>query len=194
MIAALPLLALVVRLAAVLALAAPPSAAPLLPRDDLPGLHNFAQVAPGLYRSAQPTAEGMRTAKALGVRTVINLRILHSDRDELRGLGLRYAHIHAKAWHPEREDVLAFLAIATDPENQPVLVHCEHGADRTGLMVAAWRVAVEGWTPAEAAAELPRFDFHELWRGVRTAVEALDAESLRAGAKAARRPAVEVVP
>jgi protein tyrosine/serine phosphatase len=176
-----------------LALAAVPGACaraepntPAVPRADIPGLPNFAQVAPGLYRSAQPTAEGLRAAKAMGIRTVVNLRALHSDRALLGDTGLGYVHIRSTAWHPEDEDIVAFLTVALDPARQPVLVHCEHGADRTGLMVATYRRAVQGWTLDEALAELPAFGFHEVWVGIRRALERQDPAALKRRAEAAR--------
>ena len=159
---------------------------PAAPRQDIAGLPNFAQVAPGLYRSAQPTAEGFRAARAMGIRTVVNLRTLHSDRTLLSGTGLDYVHIRVKAWHPEDEDVVAFLAVALDPKRQPVLVHCEHGADRTGLMVATYRRAVQGWSLEEALAELPAFGFHEVWVGIREALARQDPAALKRRAEVAR--------
>lgn len=174
----------------------PPPAAPespLLPRADLPGLPNFAQVSEGLYRGAQPTAEGMRNLAELGIKTVVNLRSFHSDRDELRGTGLRYAHIECKAWHPEEEDVVEFLAILRDPENLPVFVHCQHGADRTGMMVAAYRVVEEGWTRERAAEELPRFGFHEVWAGIREFLARLDPAALARRVDQAPRESLDAV-
>jgi protein tyrosine/serine phosphatase len=145
-----------------------------------PGLPNLHRVSAALYRSAQPTAEGMREASKLGVRTVVNLRSLHSDRDELRGLSLRYQHIHAKAWHPEDEDVVRFLRIVANPDNQPVLVHCQHGADRTGMMTAMYRVIVQGWTKDDAIAEMTGgdFGFHEIWGNLVDYVRRANAEQL----------------
>ncbi len=112
----------------------PSSAAPLQPRPNtwaqpkrVPGLPNLHRVSDTLLRSAQPSAEGMAQLPGLGVRTVVNLRSLHSDRDELGDLALRYEHIHMKAWHPEDEDVVRFLRIVTDPASGPVLLHCQHG-------------------------------------------------------------------
>lgn len=159
----------------------PSRAAPasiLLPREDLPGLKSFAQVSEGLYRGAQPTAEGMQELAKLGIKTVVNLRTFHSDRDELRGTGLRYAHIHCKTWHPEEEDVVRFLSILRDPANQPVFVHCQYGSDRTGMMVAAYRVVEQGWTRERATEELPRFGFHEVWDGIREFLSRLDPAAL----------------
>jgi tyrosine-protein phosphatase SIW14 len=175
--------------------AAPATAASiLLPSDDHPGLSNFAKVDDGLYRGAQPTSAGMEVLQSLGVKTIVNLRALHSDRDEIQGLGFRYAHISCKAWHAEEEDVVRFLAIATDPANRPVFLHCEHGADRTGMMIAAYRVMVQGWTSDAAAAELPRFGFHTIWTGIRERVLRFDAEHLRSRVASARRETLEIVP
>jgi protein tyrosine phosphatase (PTP) superfamily phosphohydrolase (DUF442 family) len=173
----------------------PPAApeAPLLPRADLPGLPNFARISDALYRGAQPTAEGMRELEKLGVKTVVNLRSFHSDRDELRGTGLRYAHIECKAWHPEEEDVVRFLAILRDPANQPVFVHCQHGADRTGMMVASYRVVEQGWTTEQATEELPRFGFHEVWDGIREFLAKLDPAALERKVEQAPVESLEVV-
>jgi len=171
----------------------PPGATVLLPRDDLPGLGNFAQVTEGLYRGEQPTAEGMKELARLGIKTVVNLRTFHSDRSELRGTGLQYAHIHCKTWHPESEDVVRFLAIVRDPANRPVFVHCQHGSDRTGMMIAAYRVVEQGWTPDEAAAELPRFGFHEIWQRIRQQLASLDAAAIDRRVEERPREKLEVV-
>ena len=147
----------------------------------MPGTPNLHQVSATLYRSAQPSAEGMRNLQALGVKTVINLRAFHSDRDELAGLKLSDEHIFMKTWHPEREDVVRFLRVATDPDRAPVLVHCQHGADRTGTMVAIYRVAVQGWSMDDAVLEMTRggFGFHEVWVNLVPWLHALDIDAIK---------------
>jgi protein tyrosine/serine phosphatase len=116
----------------------------------LDGVPNLHQINTNLYRSAQPTAQGMRNLSKKGVKTVVNLRSFHSDRDEIGSSGLGYEHIYMKAWHPERKEIVRFLQIATDPKRTPVLVHCQHGADRTGTMCAVYRIAVQDWTAARS--------------------------------------------
>jgi protein tyrosine phosphatase (PTP) superfamily phosphohydrolase (DUF442 family) len=153
-------------------------------REGVPNLH---RVSDTLYRSAQPSAEGMRNLKAMGIKTIVNLRSFHSDRDKIKGTGLAYEHIYMKAWHPEEEDVVRFLRIVTNPKGAPVLVHCQHGADRTGAMCAIYRVAVQGWSKEEALKEMTEgeFGFHEIWQDLIWWIDALDLEGIkkRAGMK-----------
>ena len=144
------------------------------------GLPNLHRVSDAYYRGAQPTAEGMRELERLGVKTVVNLRAVNSDRDELGDAGLAYEHISFKAWHAEDEDVVRFLRIVTNPERQPVFVHCQHGADRTGMMTAIYRIAVEGWSKEDAIAEmtLGGFGFHAIWKDLPVYVQTLDVERI----------------
>src|SRR3954466_11322571 len=121
---------------------------------ELKGAPNFHKISEGLYRSAQPTPEGFRNLKALGIKTVISLRSFSSDRKETEASGLEYHHIYMKAWHPEQEDVIKFLRLVADESRGPILVHCQHGADRTGAMCAAYRVAVQNWTREDALKEM----------------------------------------
>ena len=60
--------------------------------------------------------------------------------------GLAYEHIYFNALHPEEKEVVRFLQIVTDPLRQPAFVHCKHGADRTGMMCAIYRVAGRAMT------------------------------------------------
>jgi len=146
-----------------------------------PGTSNSYKVSDSLYRSAQPTAEGFRSLKDLGIATVVNLRSFNSDRKEIGSTGLAYEHIYMKAWHPERKEIVRFLQIVTDPRRQPVLVHCQHGSDRTGAMTAVYRIVVEGWSKKDAVAEMTseQFGFHRVWANLPKWIEKLDIEAIR---------------
>lgn len=148
----------------------------------LAGAPNLHMVTENLYRSAQPTAAGMKNLKTLGIKTVVSLRAFHSDRRDTEKAGLGYEHIFMKTWHPEEEDVVRFLKIATDPARAPVLVHCQHGADRTGTMVAIYRVAVQGWTKQAALEEMTDggFGYHTVWKNLPPWIEKLDITALKA--------------
>ncbi|MCE9553690.1 MAG: tyrosine-protein phosphatase [Planctomycetes bacterium] len=147
----------------------------------LEGVPNYHKVSDTLFRSAQPTAEGMTNLKAQGVQTIVNLRSFHSNRDEIGNTGLASEHIFMKTWHPEREEVVRFLQIVTDPKRTPVLVHCQHGADRTGTMCAIYRVAVQGWSKEEAVREMTQggYGFHEIWPNLPAWIKDLDIEAIR---------------
>jgi protein tyrosine/serine phosphatase len=150
-------------------------------RLELPGTPNLHKVSEHLYRGAQPSAEGMRQLKKLGVKTVVNLRSFHSDQDEIGDTALAYEHIYMKTWHPEDKEVVRFLQIVTDPNRVPVFVHCQRGADRTGTMCAIYRIAVEGWSKREAVEEMTRggFGFFSGWQGLVDYIRKLDVEQTK---------------
>jgi protein tyrosine phosphatase (PTP) superfamily phosphohydrolase (DUF442 family) len=149
------------------------------------GVPNLHKVSDTLYRSAQPSAEGLKNLKAMGIETIVNLRSFSSDRDEIGETGLAYEHIYMKAWHPEEKEVVRFLQIVTNPKRTPVLVHCLHGADRTGTMCAIYRVSVQGWSKKEAIQEMTQggFGFHGIWDNLIKWISELDIEGIneRAG-------------
>jgi len=117
----------------------------------------------------------------MGVKTVVNLRSFHSDKDLLRGTGLACVDLDMKAWHAEQEDVLRFLKIVADTNGVPVFVHCQHGADRTGTLCAIYRMVVQGWMPKEAAREMTEggYGFHPLWVNLERYVEDFDVKGAR---------------
>ena len=145
------------------------------------GVPNLHEVSKALYRSAQPTSEGFKNLKVLGIETVVNLRSFHSDRDEIGDTHLAYEQIHMKAWHPEEKEVVRFLQIVTTPGRNPVLVHCQHGADRTGTLSAIYRIAVEGWSKEEAITEMVAggFGFHDTWIHLPRWIRTLDIDQIR---------------
>ena len=147
----------------------------------LEGVPNLYRVANELYRGDQPSPQGMQNLKELGLKTIINLRSFHSDRGEIGDTGLAYEHITMKAWHPEEKEAVRFLKIVTDPERTPVLVHCQHGSDRTGAMIAIYRIAVQGWSKTEAIREMTGggFGFHYIWSNLPQWIENLDIERLK---------------
>jgi len=153
-------------------------------RIELPGLPNLHKVSDDLYRGAQPTAEGMKELEKLGVKTVVNLRSLHSDSNEIKGTGLTYEHIVMTTLNVEDKDIVRFLQIVTDPGRTPVFVHCQHGADRTGTMCAIYRIAVQGWSKGEAIEEMTKggFGFHSIWQSLPDYVRKLNVEEIKRSA------------
>ena len=130
----------------------------------LPGLTNVGRVANGIFRGAQPEREGFATLKAMGIRTVINLRTRHGEREAVEAAGMRYVEIPMSFWKDVDPAVVRMaLSVMTDTASQPAFVHCSRGVDRTGVVVAVYRMEVDGWSEAEAEAEMEAFGFHEVW-------------------------------
>ena len=148
---------------------------------ELEGAPNLHKVSDVLYRSAQPTKKGMENLEKLGIETIVNLRSFSSDRSEIEDTHLAYEHLHMKAWHAEEKEVISFLKVVTNPKRTPVLVHCLHGADRTGTMCAVYRIAVQGWTIDEAMDEMINggYNFHEVWANLEPWIRNLDFESIK---------------
>ncbi len=131
------------------------------------GVPNFYKVSDNLYRSGQPaSAEALQSLETsdLHIRTVVDLRWSEFSLDKIRRTGLEYEHIPMIGWplFPREEQVIKFLRIVNDDERTPILVYCRHGADRTGIMCAVYRVAVQGWTKERALEEMIEggFGFH----------------------------------
>lgn len=151
------------------------------PVKDRPGLPNLFKVTDGLYRGAQPEKEGFAQLRSMGIKTVVNLRSLHSDRKECRKHGLGYVKISVQAWEAEDEEVVLFLDTVADPDRRPVFVHCQHGADRTGMMVAIYRIIEQGWSREDAIREMTEggFGFHEIWQNLITYIRELDVDAIQ---------------
>jgi protein tyrosine/serine phosphatase len=145
------------------------------------GLPNLHRVTTNLYRCAQPTADGLKAAEKLGIKTVISLRAFHSDKDEVESTKLRTERIRFNTWHAEDEDVVRFLKLVSNTNNGPYLVHCLHGADRTGTMIAIYRMAVEGWKKPDAIQEMTDggFGYHTIWKNLIEYLNELDIEALK---------------
>ena len=131
----------------------------------LPGLSNVGRVAPGVLRGAQPAPGGYATLKALGIRTVINLRSRHGEKASVEAEGMRYLEIPIRVTdYVDDRAVRRAVAALRDPSNLPAFVHCAYGKDRTGVVVAVYRMEAERWTREAAEAEMWAFGFNGVWR------------------------------
>lgn len=122
---------------------------------------NCYRLSPELYRSGQPGSDGFKALEKLGLKSVLNLREYHSDADEAEHTGLRLYRMKLAAGKVTREELMdCLLVISNAPK--PILVHCWHGSDRTGIVCAAYRIVMQGWTPEKALEELmdERFGHH----------------------------------
>jgi tyrosine-protein phosphatase SIW14 len=125
-------------------------------------LPNFHKVNDTVYRGGQPKLGGLERLRQLGIKTVVNLRDddERAKREEIAAqkVGLQYFNFpFERLGRPQNKDMDQVLSIINNPDNQPVFVHCRHGADRTGLVIAAYRITHDGWTGQEAKAEAKRY-------------------------------------
>lgn len=130
-------------------------------RRQAKGLVNFGEVTPYLYRGGQPSSEGLHTLKEMGVDVVVDMR--SGDRKEeeaaVTKLGMRYFKI---SWHcpfPTDKPFAKFLRIIRGNPGKKIFVHCRLGDDRSGMAVAAYRMAEQGWSADEAMKEMKEFGF-----------------------------------
>jgi len=134
---------------------------------NLNGVPNFAQVTETLYRGGQPSAAGFRALQLLGIQIVVNFRNekdpTTAEQRQVEALGMRYISVPWSAFHnPTSQQITEFLELAEANPDKKIFVHCHHGADRTGVMVAAFRMALQNWTPQQALQEMRAFHFHSL--------------------------------
>ncbi len=133
----------------------------------LDGMPNLNLVAPNLYRSAQPTAEGFKAAQEqLHLQTSLSLRESSNDTDLLVGTGIDTQSVPMNAAHITDAEIISALKIIRAAQDKgPVLVHCLHGADRTGVVIAMYRILYQGWSKSEAIDELRNggFNFHAIF-------------------------------
>ena len=125
---------------------------------DVPGIGNFYQVSSHVYRGAQPTADGFRYLSGIGVKTVIDLRE-HDGRSVaeehmVTAAGMRYVNVPMSGLTPPTAtEIERILTILEDETGGPVFVHCKRGADRTGSVIAAYRIDHDRWDNARALQE-----------------------------------------
>jgi protein tyrosine phosphatase (PTP) superfamily phosphohydrolase (DUF442 family) len=145
-------------------------------------VQNLYRVEDDLLRSAAPTSTGFKELASLGIKTVLDLRGGDGDSEQARGTPLKLLHVPMTAWWFRDDRVLAALKILADAKNRPLLVHCQHGADRTGAILALYRVVVQGWSKADAIREMNQGGFHH-----NSAFSNLDNYVARADIAALRR-------
>jgi len=153
---------------------------------DLPHTENFYRITPNLYRAAQPSAEAFQEYEKFGIKTVINLRSKNSDRKYLKGGStLRLIEVPMKAWDVDDDEVIAVMRLIKN-EPGPILIHCQHGADRTGIMVAMYRLVFENWTREEALDELVGggYGFHKIWKNIPKYIKEVDVAGIKAAVNA----------
>ena len=139
-------------------------------------LPNFHQVNEHLYRGAQPRAGGLDQLKSLGIKTILNLRetgdTTRAEEAEARAAGLNYYSVPMDGMSkPTDEQIAAAFAVIGAEANWPVFVHCKRGADRTGTVVAIYRIYHDNWTARDALHEAKQYGMSRFELGMKHYVE-----------------------
>ena len=138
---------------------------------DVPGISDFGKVNDFLYRGAQPRGDGVEELKKLGIDTIVDLRgelhgLIENERQQAESLGIRFINLPGSGWATaDDEQIAQFFSLIRERPRRKIFIHCWLGGDRSGMFIAAYRIAFEGWSPEQAIQEMR--SFHYLHFGIR---------------------------
>ncbi len=112
-----------------------------------------------LYRGGQTTPEGFERLTKLGIDIVVDVERSKHEKKLVERLGMRYVSIPWLCPFPKDKVFVRFLKLIKDNPDKKIFVHCHLGDDRTGMMVASYRMALKGWTAQQAMIEMRSFGF-----------------------------------
>lgn len=143
-------------------------------------IENFYKVDKGVYRSGQPSAEAFKEMEQLGIKEVLSLRNFHSDKDEAKGTNLKLNRVAMSASDSDWDELVEAVRIIKNRKG-PIVIHCWHGSDRTGLVVALYRLIFQNWTKEEALDELEHggYGYHTVYGNIKTFIRNVDVEEFK---------------
>ncbi len=147
----------------------------------LVNFHNLYQVNDSIYRSEQPSRKGVNELKTIGVKTIINLRNQERDNQRNKNTDLIIINIPINTRKMSYKDVLKTLKVINMCQ-KPVLIHCLHGSDRTGAIIASYRMVFENWSKQRAIEEFmdEKYGYHNKWfPNIPHLLESLDIDKLK---------------
>jgi tyrosine-protein phosphatase SIW14 len=143
-------------------------------------LHNFYKINDSLYRAAQPSAKALQEAKALGIKSVLNLRNDALDSVKAVNTGLLLFTVPITTKDATKQDIVKALQILIKAP-KPLLIHCKHGADRTGIVTAMYRIIMEDISKETAIKEMTDgpFGFHHQYTNLIQLIKEIDVTTIK---------------
>lgn len=143
-------------------------------------LSNFYQIDSSVYRSEQPDNKDFKALEKYGIREVLNLRNRHNDNDEAKGTSLKLHRLRTKAHSISEQELVEALLIIKNRKG-PIVVHCLHGSDRTGAVIAMYRIVFQGMSKDDAITELKDggFGYHRIYRNIIKTINEADIAQIR---------------
>ncbi len=145
------------------------SGPPFAEKIELNGVSYVGKINNFLYRGSQPNEQGVEQLKKIGITTIVDLRgerqgTVATERKRAEALGMHLVNIRASGWSPPKdEELVQFFSLLQKQPKEKVYVHCWLGNDRTGVFVAAYRIAFEHWSAERALEEMYFFRFKGFW-------------------------------
>ena len=134
---------------------------------DLPA---FRVVIPGqVYRGGAPTAQGIRQLAQHGIKTIVDLRLedpmgSQNEKSLAESLGMKEFLVPINQFLTPSDQEIGYIEnqLLSNPSLRPIFVHCHYGEDRTGLVMALFRVFKQNpaWMPQQAYNEWLADGFH----------------------------------
>ncbi|RAJ75008.1 tyrosine phosphatase family protein [Chitinophaga dinghuensis] len=153
-------------------------------KKEIGNVKNLFQVSDSIFRSAQPDSSGFIALHHFGIASVLNLRTHHSDSMASGNTNFRLYHVEMEAKKFTDQEIIAALK-ALQQAPKPILIHCQHGSDRTGVVTAMYRIVVQHWKKEDAIAELEQgnFGFHKQYVNIPEYIRTVDIEKIRLAIK-----------
>ena len=143
-------------------------------------LDNWYKISDDVYRSEQPSKKAFKKLEEAGIKSVLNFRLYHTDNDEAKKTKLDLFLVKMDASNIKDDEVIEALKIMRKAK-KPILIHCKHGADRTGVMCAMYRNIEQGWSKQEALDELLNggYGFHTVFKNIPEYIKNVDIEKIK---------------
>jgi len=160
-----------------------------------PGVPNFHQVNEHVFRGGQPSDQGWPSLAHLGVKTIIDLRLKDEHPTEreaqaVEAAGMRYFNVPMHGIvAPSDEQVAKVLTLFDSTTDGSVFVHCRRGADRTGTVIACYRMIHDGWDNQKAFKEAKSLGMSWTQIGMKRYVLNFQAPTMRAASAPSFAPA-----